>query len=160
MLETAQGDIEFAAGRFAVAGTDRGVGIAEVAQEARKRAGVAAGQTGGLDTVADWQVQAITFPNGCHVCELEVDPDTGITTVLRYVVADDMGRVINPTIVKGQIPGGGGQGVGQALFESVVYDDDGQLLTGTFTDYCMPRAADFPEIEEIGHASGRERVWH
>jgi carbon-monoxide dehydrogenase large subunit len=149
MLETAAGDIEFAAGRFAVAGTDRAVGIAEVAQEARKRAGVAPGQTGGLDTVADWQVQAITFPNGCHVCELEVDPATGITTVLRYVVADDMGRVINPTIVKGQIHGGVVQGVGQALYESVVYDDDGQLLTGTFTDYCMPRADNFPEIEVI-----------
>lgn len=142
MLETAQGDIEFAAGRFTVAGTDRSAGIMDVAAEARKR-------DASLDTAADWQVQAITFPNGCHACEVEVDPATGITQVVRYVVADDMGRVINPTIVKGQIHGGVVQGIGQALYESVVYDDDGQLLTGTFTDYCMPRADNFPEIEVI-----------
>ena len=142
MLETAQGDIEFAAGRFSVAGTDRGVGIMEVADEARRR-------NAALDTAADWQVQAITFPNGCHACEVEIDEATGVAAVVRYVVADDMGRVINPTIVKGQIHGGVVQGVGQALYENVVYDDDGQLLSGSFTDYCMPRADDFPDIEVI-----------
>lgn len=142
MLETAQTDIEFAAGRFAVAGTDRGVGIMEVADEARRRNTL-------LDTAADWQVQAITFPNGCHACEVEIDEATGTAEVVRYVVADDMGRVINPTIVKGQIHGGVVQGVGQALYESVVYDDDGQLLSGSFTDYCMPRADNFPDIDVI-----------
>ncbi len=149
MLETAQGDIEFAAGRFVVAGTDRGAGIMEVAEEARRRSGAQPGEAGGLDTAADWQVQAITFPNGCHVCEIEVDEATGVAEVVRYVVADDMGRVINPTIVKGQIHGGVVQGVGQALYERVVYDEDGQLLSGSFTDYCMPRADHFPEIEVI-----------
>lgn len=149
MLETAAGDVEFAAGRFRVAGTDRAVGIMEVAQEARRRAGVKPGEPGGLDTATDHQIQAITFPNGCHVCEVEIDPATGVTTVVRYVVADDMGKVINPTIVKGQIHGGVVQGVGQALYENVVYDADGQLLTGSFTDYCMPRADNFPAIDVI-----------
>lgn len=149
MLETAAGDIEFAAGRFAVAGTDRGVGIMEVAAEARKRSGVGYDQAAGLDTAMDHQIQAITFPNGCHVCEVEIDPATGVAQVVRYVVADDMGKVINPTIVKGQIHGGVVQGVGQALYEHTVYDQDGQLLTGSFTDYCMPRADNFPDIEVI-----------
>jgi carbon-monoxide dehydrogenase large subunit len=149
MLETAAGDIEFVAGRFAVAGTDRGVGIMEVAREARKRAGIGYDQAAGLDTAMDHQIQAITFPNGCHACEVEIDEATGIAEVVRYVVADDMGKVINPTIVKGQIHGGVVQGVGQALYEHVVYDGDGQLLTGSFTDYCMPRADNFPEIDVI-----------
>ncbi|MFN4275508.1 MAG: xanthine dehydrogenase family protein molybdopterin-binding subunit [Ferrovibrio sp.] len=149
MLETAASDIEFAAGRFRVAGTDRDVGIVEVAQEARKRSNARAGEAAGLDTAADWQVQAITFPNGCHACEVEIDEATGVAEVVRYVVADDMGKVINPTIVKGQIHGGVVQGVGQALYENVVYDADGQLLTGSFTDYCLPRADNFPEIEVI-----------
>lgn len=149
MLETAASDIEFAAGRFRVAGTDRDVGIVEVAREARKRSNAKAGEAAGLDTAADWQVQAITFPNGCHVCEVEIDEATGVADVVRYVVADDMGKVINPTIVKGQIHGGVVQGVGQALYENVVYDADGQLLTGSFTDYCLPRADNFPDIEVI-----------
>lgn len=149
MLETAASDIEFAAGRFRVAGTDRDVGIIEVAQEARKRSNAKAGEAAGIDTTADWQVQAITFPNGCHACEVEIDEATGVAEVVRYVVADDMGKVINPTIVKGQIHGGVVQGVGQALYENVVYDADGQLLTGSFTDYCLPRADNFPEIEVI-----------
>jgi carbon-monoxide dehydrogenase large subunit len=102
-----------------------------------------------LDTAADFQIQAITFPNGCHIAELEVDEATGIATVTRYVVADDMGKVINPMIVEGQIQGGVAQGIGQALYERVVYDEDGQLLTGTFTDYCMPRADDMPDIQVI-----------
>lgn len=149
MLETAVGDIEFAAGRFVVAGTDRGAGIMDVAREARLRSGVGYDQAAGLDTAADHQIQAITFPNGCHACEVEIDEATGVAEVVRYVVADDMGKVINPTIVKGQIHGGVVQGVGQALYEHVVYDADGQLLTGSFTDYCLPRADNFPDIEVI-----------
>lgn len=149
ILETAAGDIEFAAGRFSVAGTDRGVGIMDVAKEARTRSGVGYDQAAGLDTAMDHQIQAITFPNGCHVCEVEIDEATGTAEVVRYVVADDMGKVINPTIVKGQIHGGVVQGVGQALYERTVYDADGQLLTGSFTDYCLPRADNFPEIEVI-----------
>jgi carbon-monoxide dehydrogenase large subunit len=121
----------------------------DVAAEARKRAGVGYDKAAGLDTATDHNIQAITFPNGCHVCEVEIDPATGVTQVVRYVVADDMGRVINPTIVKGQIHGGVVQGVGQALYEHVVYDADGQLLTGSFTDYCLPRADNFPDIEVI-----------
>ncbi|MBP7063591.1 xanthine dehydrogenase family protein molybdopterin-binding subunit [Ferrovibrio sp.] len=149
MLEAAVADIEFNAGKFSIAGTDRGADIMEVAATARLRSGVAVDQPAGLDTAADFQVQAITFPNGCHVAEVEVDEATGITTVTRYVVADDMGKVINPMIVEGQIQGGVAQGIGQALYERVVYDAEGQLLTGSFTDYCMPRADDMPDIQVI-----------
>lgn len=143
MLETAVTDIEFAAGRFRVAGTDRGAGILQVAEQARLR------DPAGLDTAGDWQVQAITYPNGCHIAEVSVDEATGIVDVTRYVVADDMGKVINPMIVMGQIQGGVAQGIGQALYERVVYDADGQLLTGTFTDYCLPRADNMPDIQVI-----------
>jgi len=149
MLEAATADIEFSDGKFRVAGTDRAANIMDVAAEARLRSGAAVDQAAGLDTAADIQIQAITFPNGCHVAEVEVDELTGMVQVTRYVVADDMGKVLNPMIVEGQIQGGVAQGVGQALYERVVYDAEGQLLSGTFTDYCMPRADDLPDIQVI-----------
>ena len=90
--------------------------------------------------------KAATFPNGCHVCEVEIDPDTGICRLMGYVVVDDVGRVINPMLVKGQVHGGVVQGVGQILFEDIRYDEDGQLLTGSFMDYAMPRASHFPDF--------------
>ncbi|MET0869011.1 MAG: molybdopterin cofactor-binding domain-containing protein, partial [Pseudorhodoplanes sp.] len=90
--------------------------------------------------------KAATFPNGCHVCEVEIDPDTGVCRLVGYVVVDDVGRVINPMLVKGQVHGGVVQGVGQILFEDIRYDEDGQLLTGSFMDYAMPRASHFPEF--------------
>jgi aerobic carbon-monoxide dehydrogenase large subunit len=86
-----------------------------------------------------------TYPNGCHICEVEIDPDTGIVEIVRYAVVDDVGRVVNPLLLKGQLHGGIVQGAGQALYEIINYDSDsGQLLSGSFMDYCMPRAADFP----------------
>jgi aerobic carbon-monoxide dehydrogenase large subunit len=86
-----------------------------------------------------------TYPNGCHICEVEIDPDTGIAEISRYAVVDDVGRVVNPLLLKGQLHGGVVQGAGQALYEIINYDsDNGQLLSGSFMDYCMPRAADFP----------------
>ena len=89
-----------------------------------------------------------TFPNGCHAAEVEVDPETGHVAILRYVVADDFGRILHPTIVRGQVQGGVAQGIGQAIFEHTVYDPaSGQLLTGSFMDYTMPRATDFPDID-------------
>src|SRR5262249_26173912 len=97
-------------------------------------------------------IEGASFPNGCHVCEVEIDPETGTTHVVSYTVVDDVGRVINPLLLKGQIHGGIAQGAGQALMEQICYDpDDGQLLSGSFMDYGMPRAHDFPHFEVQSH---------
>jgi carbon-monoxide dehydrogenase large subunit len=102
----------------------------------------------GLDSDGMYTGQAPTFPNGCHVCEVEVDPDTGQVQLLSYHVLDDFGRVINPMLVAGQVHGGIVQGLGQALLENIVYDENtGQLLTASFSDYAMPRASDMPDID-------------
>ncbi|QCG98757.1 xanthine dehydrogenase family protein molybdopterin-binding subunit [Azospirillum sp. TSA2s] len=144
LLETAEVDVEFADGRFTIVGTDRSVSLKEVAAKA------AAGGSGGIafSEMARWTPPASTFPNGCHIAEVEIDPATGIVEVLRYSVVDDFGTVINPMLVIGQIHGGVAQGLGQALQERVVFDpDSGQLLSGSFMDYQMPRAVDMPPIE-------------
>jgi carbon-monoxide dehydrogenase large subunit len=141
MLEAAEADIEFTDGRFAVSGTDRGVTIQEVARTAFVVGKLPPGLEGGLFETATFSPDATTFPNGSHVCELEIDEETGDVELLNYSVVDDVGTVINPAGVKGQIHGGIAQGLGQALMEQVVYaKDTGQLLTGSFMDYCMPRA--------------------
>ncbi len=93
------------------------------------------------------KIDAWTFPNGCHVAELEIDPDTGVTRIVRYTAVDDFGVVLNPMLVAGQVHGGVVQGIGQALYEHAVYDDAGQLLSGSFMDYCMPRADGVPAME-------------
>ncbi|MEN2979712.1 xanthine dehydrogenase family protein molybdopterin-binding subunit [Tistrella bauzanensis] len=135
-LEAASDDIRFEAGRFTVAGTDLGIGIEEVA-----RIALDGGEP--LDESRVFDRPAPTFPNGCHVAEVEIDPETGRVEPVRYTVADDFGKVVNPMIVKGQVQGGVAQGLGQALIEHAVYDDDsGQLMTGSFMDYGMPRADD------------------
>jgi carbon-monoxide dehydrogenase large subunit len=148
-LEAAVVDIEFtpADGRFAVAGTDRGVGILDLAAAQRKR--VAAGQSAILlDAMETAKIESHTFPNGCHVAEVEVDPETGVVTVLRYIVVDDFGHALNPLIVRGQVHGGVAQGVGQALMERTAYDHgSGQLLSASFMDYALPRADDLPDID-------------
>ena len=144
LLETAEVDVEFIDGRFAVVGTDRAVSLKEVAAKA------AEGGAGGIafSEMARWTPPASTFPNGCHVAEVEIDPATGVIEVVRYSVVDDFGTVINPMLVIGQIHGGVAQGLGQALQERVVFDpDSGQLLSGSFMDYQMPRAVDMPPIE-------------
>ena len=143
VLEAAAVDIEFDAGRFRIAGTDRAIAILDLAERLRGKGGDAEA----LNAAADHQIQAVTFPNGCHVCELEIDEATGVPAIVRYTVVDDMGRVINPLIVPGQIHGGVVQGAGQALYENVVFDGGGQMLTGSFTDYCLPRADNFPAID-------------
>jgi carbon-monoxide dehydrogenase large subunit len=148
-LETSVADIEFTpqGGRFAVAGTDRGVGILELAAAQRQR--VAAGQSATLlDALETAKIEAHTFPNGCHVAEVEVDPETGIVSVPRYIVVDDVGHALNPLIVRGQVHGGVAQGLGQALFERTAYDNgSGQLLSASFMDYALPRAQDLPDID-------------
>jgi carbon-monoxide dehydrogenase large subunit len=148
-LEASVADIEFLSkdGRFGVVGTDRGVGILDLAAEQRRR--VAAGQSAILlDTMETAKIESHTFPNGCHVAEVEVDADTGAVQVLRYIVVDDVGHALNPLIVRGQVHGGVTQGIGQALMERTAYEHaSGQLLSASFMDYALPRAEDVPDID-------------
>lgn len=142
MLEAAEDDIEYLDGAYRVKGTDRTVPIKEVARLAYKPMMLPDKIEPGLFAVDTFVPGTPTFPNGCHVCEVEIDPETGKTQILRYSVVDDVGTVINALTLEGQIHGGIGQGVGQCLTEGVFYDADGQLLTGSFLDYGMPRADD------------------
>ena len=146
-LEAAPADIEFESGRFSIVGTDRGIGILELA--AAQRARLARGLDATLlDAAEVAEIRSHTFPNGCHIAEVEVDPETGHVQVVRYSVTDDFGRTINPLIVRGQVQGGVAQGFGQAVLEHTAFDpDSGQLLSGSFMDYALPRAEDLPDIE-------------
>jgi aerobic carbon-monoxide dehydrogenase large subunit len=147
MLEAAEADIGFSDGRFAVAGTDRGLTLREVARAAFQPPQLPPGVEPGLYETGTFSPKQDTWPNGCHVCELEIDPDTGVVTLDRYVVIDDVGTVINPVTLKGQIHGGVAQGVGQALLEQIVYEpESGQLLTSSFMEYAMPRADTFCDM--------------
>jgi aerobic carbon-monoxide dehydrogenase large subunit len=137
-LEAPPADITYGAGRFTVAGTDLGIDLAQLAaRQPERRIAVNTLQ----------KVGGPSWPNGVHVCEVEIDPETGATEIVRYTTVDDVGRVINPLIVAGQVHGGIAQAAGQALMEQVVYDDEGQLLTGSFMDYALPRADDLPNID-------------
>jgi carbon-monoxide dehydrogenase large subunit len=151
LLEASTADIEFADGEFKVAGTDRKVGIVEVARASFAQARMPPGIELGLGANAIIVPDGANFPNGCHVCELEIDVDSGAVNILRYTVVDDVGVTVNPLLLKGQVHGGIAQGVGQALGERMVYDDSGQLLSGSFMDYQMPRAEDFPSIAVGSH---------
>ena len=152
VLEAAAADIEFAHGRFVIAGTDRSIGIMELADKLRSGLNLPEGVPSTLDIrhVSDGP-GASTYPNGCHVCEVELDPDTGVIAVVKYSSVNDFGTVINPLIVEGQLHGGVIQGIGQALMEMTVYDEDGQFLTGSFMDYALPRASDSPEVAVVDH---------
>ncbi|MGF1626228.1 MAG: xanthine dehydrogenase family protein molybdopterin-binding subunit [Alphaproteobacteria bacterium] len=143
LLEAAEADIEFKDGEYRIAGTDRATDIYAVAHAWRKKHD---GPDSLLSAYAEFAPDAATFPNGCHICEVEVDPESGQTEILRYTIVDDFGKVINPALLTGQVHGGVGQGIGQALFEGTVYDADGQLVTGSFMDYGMPRADYSPSI--------------
>jgi len=151
VLEAAVEDVEFADGRFAVAGTDVAIDILALARAARDPRHLPAGEEPGLDAAGAFSADVNTFPNGCHVCEVEVDEETGAVAVTRYTVVDDFGAVVNPMLVMGQVHGGVAQGLGQALLERTVYDRDGQLLSGSWVDYCMPRADDVPAIDFAMH---------
>ena len=146
-LEAAPADIVFEDGRFSIVGTDRGMDILTLA--ATQRARVAKGEDATtLDAAEVAEIKAHTFPNGCHIAEVEIDPDTGVTRVVRYSVTDDVGRAINPLVVRGQVHGGVAQGLGQAMLERTAYDpESGQLLSGSFMDYALPRADDLPDIQ-------------
>jgi carbon-monoxide dehydrogenase large subunit len=143
LLETAEADIEFADGRFTVAGTDRSIGIMDLAQRLRG-AKLPEGVPSSLDVDHTTEGVPSAFPNGCHVAEVEIDPDTGVTRVVRYTAVNDFGTVVNPMIVAGQLHGGVAQGIGQALMEKVSYNADGQPITGSLQDYALPRAEDIP----------------
>ena len=149
MLEAAEDDVEFDDGIFVVAGTDRQVDLDAVAAAAHSVLAIPSGMEPGLHERAVFVPPAPTFPNGCHVCEVEIDPGTGALEVVSYVVTDDVGQIVNPLLVKGQIHGGVAQGLGQVLFEEICYDDEGQLLTASFMDYAMPRASDMPRTFTI-----------
>jgi carbon-monoxide dehydrogenase large subunit len=150
-MEAAPEDIVFRDGRFLVTGTDRGLGLAEVARVAYGPK-PAPGMESGFTETAAFTPPAVTFPNGCQICEVEIDEATGVLQIVRHTVVDDVGKMVNPLLVKGQIHGGVVQGLGQALFENLVYDDTtAQLLAGSFMDYAMPRADDVPFFEVDSH---------
>jgi aerobic carbon-monoxide dehydrogenase large subunit len=156
VLEASEGDIEFKDGKFTVKGTDKSIDFGSIALNAYT-AHKFSGQElePGLKEGAFWDPTNFTFPAGVHICELEIDPQTGVVTIDRWTAVDDFGKLINPMIVEGQVHGGIAQGVGQALLEGAHYNSDGQLVTASFMDYCMPRADDLPsfKIETIETAS-------
>jgi carbon-monoxide dehydrogenase large subunit len=162
LLEVSPADLEFSAGRVVVKGTDRALGLFEVARAAIEHADAGSGAgaslpedlRGPLGAASDETVPEASFPYGCHVCEVEVDVETGVVEIVRYTAVDDVGRAVNPMIVHGQIHGGIVQGAGQAMGEQCVYNPhSGQVLTGSFMDYVMPRADTLPffitELSEI-----------
>jgi carbon-monoxide dehydrogenase large subunit len=154
LLETAAADIEFKDGRFAVKGTNHSIGLFEVARAAAERADLPDDLRGQLAAESDQTVSEAGFPYGAHVCEVEVDAETGVVKLVNYAAVDDVGRAVNPLIIHGQVHGGIAQGFGQALLEDCHYDpDSGQLLAGSFMDYAMPRASDLPfyatQISEV-----------
>src|SRR4051794_37427120 len=152
LLEASEADIEFSNGRFTIAGTDRSIDIMELAQRMREGK-MPDGVPASLDVDHNSTVTESTFPNGCHVAEVEVDPETGVTRIVRYFAVNDFGTVVNPMIVAGQLHGGVAQGIGQALMEEVNYDSSGQPITGSFMDYALPRAEDVPMMGIGDHPS-------
>jgi len=152
LLEAAEGDIEFANGRFTIAGTDRSIDIMELSQRLREGK-MPEGVPSSLDVDHNTKDTPSTFPNGCHVSEVEIDPETGVVQIVRYTGVNDFGTIVNPMIVAGQLHGGVAQGIGQVLMEEVSYDESGQPITGSFMDYALPRAGDIPFMIVGDHPS-------
>jgi len=152
VLEASVSDIEYKAGRFVIAGTDRSIGLLELAERLHKGLKLPEGMPTSLDVdhVVKNPVPS-AFPNGCHIAEVEVDPETGAVQVVQYSAVNDLGTIVNPLLVEGQIQGGVVQGLGQVLLEQAIYDSDGQLVTGSFMDYAMPRAHHAPMINVASH---------
>jgi carbon-monoxide dehydrogenase large subunit len=147
LMEASVEDIAFEGGKFSVAGTDKVKTFGEIALTAYVPHNYPIETLEpGLDETAFYDPKNFTFPGGCHICEVEIDPDTGVTSVVGFTAVDDVGRVINPMIVEGQVQGGVAQGIGQALYEAAIYDKEGQLVSGSFMDYTMPRADNLPNI--------------
>jgi len=153
LLEADVADIEFKDGKFQVAGTDRAKALAEISLTAYVPHNYPIEELEpGLEETAFYDPKNFTYPGGCHIAEVEIDPETGVTHVVNFTAVDDVGRVINPMIVEGQVQGGVAQGIGQALLETCVYDEEGQLISGSMMDYTMPRADDVPNIA-VGHST-------
>lgn len=152
LWEVSTPDIEFTAGVFSVAGTDLRIPILELAKRLRNITNLPEDLQGGLDNVAAFTSPQMSFPNGCHVCEVEIEPDTGVVTIVAYAAVDDVGNIIHEAIVDGQTHGGIAQGLGQVLGEQVCYAADGQLLNASFMDYSIPRATDMPFMRTAHHA--------
>jgi carbon-monoxide dehydrogenase large subunit len=145
VLEAAITDIEFEKGRFTIAGTDRGIGLLDLATMLRDKTIVLPSEIPqSLDVTHVTKEITSSWPNGCHIAEVEIDPDTGRWEITRYTAVNDFGVQVNPMLVEGQVHGGIVQGIGQALLEATVYDNDGQFLTGSFMDYALPRADNVP----------------
>ncbi len=151
VLEAAVADIEFSRGRFSIVGTDRGIGIMELAAKIREGLTLADGTPATLDAKLVFAGVPSAFPNGCHIAEVELDPETGVIEVVKYDTVNDFGVLVNPMLVAGQAHGGITQGIGQILHEQVVYDEDGQLLSGSYMDYQLPRASDLPDFSFASH---------
>jgi len=148
LMEADEGDIVIENGALKVAGTDKNVPWFQMALAAYTAHNLPSGMEPGLKETAFYDPSNFTFPAGCYICEVEVDPDTGVTEIIKFVAADDFGNIINPMIVEGQVHGGVAQGIGQAMLEGTHYDpDSGQLMTASYMDYCMPRADDLPSFE-------------
>jgi carbon-monoxide dehydrogenase large subunit len=137
LLEASAGDIDYRDGVLTVVGTDRRISLFEIAMKEKGAR---------LSVDSEGEVDGPSWPNGTHICEVEIDPDTGTSRVVRYTTVDDVGVAVNPMLVTGQVHGGVAQGIGQALYEHVAYDAEGQLLTASYQDYCLPRADDIPAI--------------
>jgi len=150
LMEAAEADIEFGNGRFTIAGTDRSIDIIELARRMREGK-MPEGVPSSLDVDHTTEAVPSTFPNGCHVAEVEIDPETGIVQIVRYTGVNDFGTIVNPMLVAGQMHGGVAQGIGQALMECVNYDSSGQPITGSFMDYALPRAEDIPMMAVGDH---------
>jgi carbon-monoxide dehydrogenase large subunit len=147
LMEAAVEDIEFADNKFTVAGTDKSKTLSDISLAAYVPHNYPIDELEpGLDETAFYDPKNFTFPGGCHIAEVEIDPETGVVRMVNFTAVDDVGRVVNPMIVEGQVQGGVAQGIGQALLESALYDRDGQLLSGSFMDYTMPRADNIPPM--------------
>jgi carbon-monoxide dehydrogenase large subunit len=151
VLEAAVADIEFGHGRFTIVGTDRSVGIMELAEKLRSGLKLPPDVPASLDVKHVFDQAPSAFPNGCHIAEVEIDPETGVAEVVKYTMVNDFGVIVNPLLVEGQLHGGVVQGIGQALMERTVYDGEGQLLTGSYMDYALPRASDAPNFAFLSH---------
>jgi carbon-monoxide dehydrogenase large subunit len=146
-MEASVEDIEFANNTFTVAGTDKSKTLTDISLAAYVPHNYPIEELEpGLDETAFYDPKNFTFPGGCHIAEVEIDPDTGVVHVVNFTAVDDVGRVVNPMIVEGQVQGGVAQGIGQALLEAAVYDASGQLMSGSMMDYTMPRADNLPNI--------------
>jgi len=146
MLECGEDDLDFAQGRFSVRGTDKGTAITDIALAVFAAHDLPDGVEPSIDADATYDPENFSFPHGTHICATEVDTETGMVKIRKYACVDDVGVIVNPLIVEGQVHGGLAQGIAQALYEEAVYDDDGNLTTGTFVDYLVPSAADLPSF--------------